>query len=57
MSKRLVALGERVSLLAPFLTRVVMIRAALESFERDFLTKVGSASTLSARFADGISLP
>ena len=40
-------------MLAPFLPRVVTIRPALESFERDFLTKVGSAFTLSARVAEG----
>jgi hypothetical protein len=44
-------------LLAPFLPRVVTIRPAFESFERDFLTKVGSALTLSASIAEGISSP
>jgi hypothetical protein len=34
-----------------------MIRPALESFERDFRTKVGSAFTLFATVAEGISLP
>src|SRR5580700_3268284 len=57
MSKSVISLGERVRALAPFLPRVVMIRPALESFESDFLTKVGSAFTLSARVAEGISLP
>jgi hypothetical protein len=42
-------------MLAPFLPRVVMTRPALESLERDFLTKVGSAFTLSARVAEEIS--
>jgi hypothetical protein len=34
MSKSVICLGERVSLLAPFLPRVVVISPALESFER-----------------------
>jgi hypothetical protein len=34
-----------------------MTRPALESFERDFLTNVGSAFTLSARVGEGISSP
>src|SRR5271154_6008227 len=57
MSKSVICLGERVSPLAPFLPRVVTIRPAFESFERDFLTNVGSAFTLSARVAEGISSP
>src|ERR1700751_4483871 len=57
MSKSVICLGERVSLLAPLLPRVVMIRPAFESFERAFLTKVGSALTLSASIAEGISSP
>jgi hypothetical protein len=57
MSKSDISLGERVSVLAPFLPRVVAIRPAFESFERDFLTKVGSAFTLSARVDEEISLP
>jgi hypothetical protein len=36
---------------------VVLIKPALESFERDFLTNVGSAFTLSARAAEAISWP
>src|SRR6266403_252913 len=55
MSRSVICLGERVSLLAPFLPRVVTIRPAFESFERDFLTNVGSAFTLSARVAERIS--
>jgi len=35
----------------------VTIRPALESFEIDFLTKVGSAFTLSARVAEEIPFP
>src|SRR5271155_1492847 len=57
MSKSVICLGEPVSVLAPFLPRVVTIRPAFESFERDFLTKVGSALTLSASIAEGISSP
>src|SRR5271170_6685130 len=57
MSKSVIRLGERGSLLAPFLPRVVTTRPAFESFERDFLTNVGSAFTLSARVAEGISSP
>jgi hypothetical protein len=57
MSKSVMRLGERASLLAPFLPRVVTIRPAFESFERDFLTKVGSALTLSASIAEGVSSP
>jgi hypothetical protein len=34
-----------------------MINPALESFDRDFLTNVGSAFTLSARAAEAISWP
>jgi hypothetical protein len=57
MSKSVICSGERVRVLAPFLPRVVTIRPALESFESDFLTKVGSAFTLSARVAEGNFLP
>jgi hypothetical protein len=57
MSKRVIFSGERVRVLAPFLPRVVTIRPALESFESDFLTKVGSAFTLAARLAEEIFLP
>src|ERR1700685_2038860 len=57
MSKSVIFSGERLRVLAPFLPRVVTIKPALESFESDFLTKVGSAFTLSARVAEGISLP
>src|SRR6266436_4613901 len=57
MTKSVICLGERVSPLAPFLPRVVTIRPAFESFERDFLTNVGSAFTLSARVAEGIRSP
>src|ERR1700687_4613157 len=57
MSKSVICFGERVSLLAPFLPRVVAIRPAFESFERDFLTNVGSALTLSASIAEGVSPP
>src|SRR4029077_11610495 len=57
MSKSVICLGGRVSLLAPFLPRVVTIRPAFESFERDFLTKVVSALTLSASIAEGSSSP
>src|SRR5258705_13696622 len=57
MSKSVICLGGRVSPLAPFLPRVVTISPAFESFERDFLTNVGSAFTLSARVAEGISSP
>src|SRR5271155_497511 len=57
MSKSVIFSGERVSSLAPFLPRVVTTRPAFESFERDFLTNVGSAFTLSARVAEGISSP
>jgi hypothetical protein len=57
MSKSVTCSGERVRVLAPFLPRVVTIRPALESFESDFLTKVGSAFTLSARVAEEISFP
>src|SRR5277367_6597810 len=57
MSKSVIRLGERGSLLAPFLPRVVTTRPAFESFERDFLTNVGSAFTLSARIADEKSSP
>src|SRR5271155_2006130 len=57
MSKSVIRLGERGSLLAPFLPRVVTTRPAFESFERDFLTNVGSAFTLSARIAEGVSSP
>src|ERR1700739_3637921 len=57
MSKSVICPGRRARVLAPFLPRVVRIRPALESFESDFLTKVGSAFTLSARVAEGISRP
>src|SRR5271170_1892476 len=57
MSNSVICFGERVSPLAPFLPRVVTIKPAFESFERDFLTNVGSAFTLSARVAEGISSP
>jgi hypothetical protein len=33
------------------------MRPAFESFERDFLTKVGSALTLSASVAEGVFFP
>src|SRR5271169_330268 len=57
MSNSVICFGERVSPLAPFLPRVVTIKPAFESFERDFLTNVGSAFTLSARVDEGISSP
>src|SRR4029077_1766375 len=57
MSKRVIFLGERVSLLAPRLPRVVTIRPAFESFERDFLTNVGSALTLSASIHEEVYSP
>jgi hypothetical protein len=43
--------------LTPFSPRVVTIRPALESFESDFLTNVGSAFTRSARVAEKDFLP
>src|SRR5260370_1832637 len=57
MARRVICLGERVRRLGTFLPRVVTIRPALDSFERDFLTKVGSALTFSASIAEGISSP